>query len=515
MLISGGKTKKTALVMIINLFTTIITSVFSLLITQKILTTLGSDYNGVNSTAAQIVTILGLIEGGFTLAAQVALYKPVAQEDKNRISQLVTYAAKKMRSYGMWTLAVGVIVSAAYACFVKSGLTYGTILSVMVLAVLGAAYNLGVVSQYRILFQVTQTEYKCGYVNIASQFLLYFSICLVLRFTDDIIAVRTAYLLIEVFRGVGVTILAKKNFRDINYHACAGGIELKGTKEVFVAKITTLIYNSAPVLFISTFVGAASASVYALYLSITNIVLSLLTSVANAPTHGLGQLIAEGDDERKRGQLIGVYSEYELLMAMTNSFLCSVTFVMLTPFISLYTRGVTDISYVDEFYTIIMVLILLFQILHMPSGICINVAGKFKALRNIQIVASVFLLVTLVVGVIFGGLKGLLIAKLSTAIVLFVIEIVYNYIKVIRCSLMLFFRVMLTTCLPAVALCLIESNLINNYINVDSWGTCMLLGCAIFVANAICFVSLNFVFNRKIVTRIIHRFIRKPNKNGD
>ena len=190
MLSNGGKTRKTALIMLGNLLTTMLTSVFSLIINQKILATLGSDYNGVNSTAAQIITILTLIEGGFTLAAQVALYKPIANSNLSETNRVVSFTARKMRIYGMLTLLSGIVVSVIYAGFVKSDLTYYTILCVMLLAVVGAAFNLGVVSQYRILFQVTQTEYKYAYINVASQFLLYFAVCFVLNVDDSIIAVR-------------------------------------------------------------------------------------------------------------------------------------------------------------------------------------------------------------------------------------------------------------------------------------------------------------------------------------
>ena len=153
MISNGGKTRKTALIMLGNFLTTMLTSIFSLIINQRILAALGSDYNGVNSTASQIITILTLIEGGFTLAAQVALYKPIANGDLAETSKVISFTARKMRIYGMLTLISGIVVSVIYAGFVKSDLTYYTILWVMLLAVIGAAFNLGVVSQYRILFQ--------------------------------------------------------------------------------------------------------------------------------------------------------------------------------------------------------------------------------------------------------------------------------------------------------------------------------------------------------------------------
>lgn len=508
MLNNIGKTRKTTLIMLGNLLTTMLTSVFSLIINQKILAVLGSDYNGVNSTAAQIITILTLIEGGITLAAQVALYKPVADGNLFEINKVISFTARKMRLYGMLTLLSGIVVSVIYAGFVKSDLTYYTILWVMLLAVIGAAFNLGVVSQYRIMFQVTQTEYKYAYINIASQFLLYFVVSFVLNVIDDIIAIRIVYLLIEMLRGIATIVLAKRIFKDIDYHANVDGVQIRGTKDVFVAKITALIYNSAPVLFISTFVGTASTSVYAVYLSVTNIISSLLSGVVNAPMHGLGQLIAEGGDENKHLHLINVYNEYETLIAMANAFLCSVTFIMLSPFVSLYTRNVTDTNYVDMFFTVIMVLILLVQVMHIPSGTCINVAGKFKAVRNIQLTASVVLIISIMFGTFWGELKGLLIGKLFTAIVLAIVEIMYNYKAVIRCKLVMFVRIFMTTYIPIFILCAIEYVLIIKRVYIDSWIQWGLLGCTICIINGIYLLAINFIFNRKVIARLFKRFIK-------
>lgn len=508
MLINGARTQKTALIMISNLFTTVLTSVFALVINQKILATLGSDYNGVNSTATQVITILSLIEGGFTLATQVALYKPVANGNQFEISRLVSYSARKMRMYGGGTLLVGIVVSIPYTFLVKSDLSYYTILGVMILSVIGAAFNLGVVSQYRILFQVTQTEYKYVYINISSQLLLCLTIYLVLNVNDNILVVRLVYLLIEVARGVATVILAKKIFRDVNYHASVDGVLIKGTKEVFVAKITTLIYNSAPVLFISTFVGTESTSVYAVYLSVTNIMSSILTSIVNAPMHGLGQLISEEGDEEKHRHLIDVYNEYETLIAMANAFLCSVTFVMLSPFVYLYTLNVTDVNYVDVFFTVIMVMILVVQVLHIPSGTCINVAGKFTAVRNIQLMASIVLVISVIIGTFLGGLKGLLIGKLFTAMILAVVEVVYNYKCVVRCKLTLFIRIFLTTYLPAFVIGAVEYSWIIDHMDVNSWVKWGVIGLAASIINVLYFLIIGFVFNQKTLKRIINRFIK-------
>lgn len=509
----SSKSKKTAFIMIVNVASTIIASLCSLIVTSKILLHLGSDYNGVNSTATQIVTILGLIEGGFTLASQVALYSPVADGDIKRINAISSYTSRKMMTYGIYTFLAGIAVSAVYACFIKSELDYVTILAVMVLSVATTAFNLGIVCKYRLIFQVTQTEYKYGVVNIGINILQYVTVFIALDFTDNIILVRFIYFTAEVLKGLAVIIMARKEFRYLDFHQNCSDVKIKGTKDVFVAKITALFYNSAPVLFISTFIGTSATSVYAVYLSITNIILTVLSMVVNAPTHGIGQLIVESEESGDKTRLTSVFKELEVATTFLSCLLCSVTFVILVPFISLYTAKVSDISYVDNFYAIVMVLITLFQIMHIPSGICMNVSGSFKAIKITQIIATVVLIISMGLGVWLWGLKGLLLGKLLTSITLCALEIGYAYKHIIKIDFMAFVRVVVPNYIVTISLSTAEYYLISHFLSITSWIIWIAVAVVVTLINLGVLIVSNLITNRISLKNLMTRVYRMVSKN--
>ena len=64
-------------------------------------------------------------------------------------------------------------------------------------------------------------------------------------------------------------------------------------------KITGVIYESAPIIFlsISPAGGTKLASVYAVYNSVFIMLKSLLHGVIDAPRHGFGQILSERDRE--------------------------------------------------------------------------------------------------------------------------------------------------------------------------------------------------------------------------
>ena len=48
---------------------TLVNGIFGIVVTRLVISRFGSDFNGLNSTANQIINVLLILEGGFTLAS--------------------------------------------------------------------------------------------------------------------------------------------------------------------------------------------------------------------------------------------------------------------------------------------------------------------------------------------------------------------------------------------------------------------------------------------------------------
>ena len=66
---------------------TITNGLLTIVVTRFILARFGSDFNGLNSTANQIVNVLLILEGGFTLASNVALFYPLTHGDYKQVTE--------------------------------------------------------------------------------------------------------------------------------------------------------------------------------------------------------------------------------------------------------------------------------------------------------------------------------------------------------------------------------------------------------------------------------------------
>ncbi|NMA67752.1 MAG: hypothetical protein GX957_16225, partial [Clostridiaceae bacterium] len=193
-----------------------------------------------------------------------------------------------------------------------------------------------------------------------------------------------------------------------------------------------------PIFFVSLSIGTIYASVYAVYNSIFGLLKSVIYSFINGPRMGLGQLIAERD----RSYVRNIFMKYQFIVINVLFVLLSTAVILIIPFIKIYTRGVTDINYVNWRIALLLVGITFFEVIHIPSGNILNMAGNFRISRNIQLVSAIVLIISMIIGSTNFGFYGVLMAVLITAILLAVLEICYVHIFYFRNSLGFFLRIL-------------------------------------------------------------------------
>ena len=165
---------------------------------------------------------------------------------------------------------------------------------------------------------------------------------------------------------------------------------------------------------------------------------SLLHGLIDAPRLGFGQMVTE----RTRSEIWDVFKQYEYAAFLAVFTLLTTVCTLILPFINLYTKGIADINYLDGTIALLMVLIAFIEMIHIPSGHMINMAGEFKISRNFQTIACVFLLITMFIGGNFWGIYGMLSALLLTAILLAFMELGYIHTRFFEKKLPELFKLM-------------------------------------------------------------------------
>lgn len=503
-----NRTKNSILNAITMITNTALLSILSLISTNLILKNYGSDFNGVVATANQIVNLLLIIEGGFTTAINVALFKPFVDNDQFKINKIMSAAKKTFFKIGFIFLLIGSLIALIYPLFIKSNLTYLTIFLIFLMVIVGTAYNLIFVYKNQIMFQVSQREYIFSFFSIIINVLSSITTIILAYFNVNMLIIRLFVLIYIIVNGIILYFLYKKTFNNINTLEEPDYESIKGTKDIMVQKLTSVVYLSAPLLFISTFISTKLASVYAVYNSIYNIIKSVLFAMIAAPVNGFGQLISKG----KTKEVYKKFQLYEFIVMLVTTVLLTSVLTMILPFIKIYTTSITDINYANKTIAILLAGIVLLEVIHIPSGNIINVSGNFKISRKIQTIASIVLILFLLIGGYFFGMYGILIATLLTNLILASMEIYYAHSKIFGENVKDFLAKLLINIFIIIVL-FISFNMIP--ISISNYFEFLIIGVIIFIIICIIVLFINYCLFKnetKETIKIVKRFIERKKK---
>ena len=444
-----NRSKKSMLNAIFALLQMAVTSIFGLVLSRDIMSYYGSDYNGINSIVTQIVNVIMVLEGGFTLASNVALFKPFMEKNIQKINGILSATQKRFRTISSIAVLIGVVVAFVFPFCISTGIPYLTCVCMMLSVLIPSCFNLGYSMKYRVILLTEQKEYIISIITAAFYALGNGIAVVFIRMGYGILVVRLIIMVFLVLSYFCIGLFCRRTYGFIHFKEKPLFNEISGSKSVVVLKLTSMLYSSAPIVFISTLPdgGAMLASVYAVYRNIITLVQNCLTSITNAPRLGFGALFAEKNHKAAED----LFNLYEKITFIGMSIILGTTCLLIMPFVDLYTIGITDINYHNVILACSMLVTVFFEICHIPSGQIIQMSGSFRASKSIQTIAFVVLAVGMVLGRASIGLYGILLSVLLAAIVLCVLEIGYTGIKIFKRSWMK----LVANMLPCLIICVV------------------------------------------------------------
>lgn len=442
-----NRSKKSMLNAIFALLQMAVTSIFSLVLSRNIMSHYGSDYNGINSIVTQIVNAIMVLEGGFTLASNVALFKPFMERNIKKINGILSATQKRFQTVSSIAVLIGVAVAFVFPFCISTEVPYLTCVCMMLSVLLPSCFNLGYSMKYRVILLTEQKEYIISVITAVFYALGNGIAVVFIRMGYNILAARLIIMIFLYLSYFCIGLFCRRTYGFVQFKEKPLFNEIRGSKNVMVLKLTSMLYSSVPIVLISTLPdgGALLASVYAVYRNVIIFVQNCLTSITNAPRLGFGSLLAEGNHKEAED----LFNLYEKITFIGMSIILGTTCLLIMSFVDLYTMGITDINYHNVMLACIMLVTVFFEVCHIPSGQIIQMSGSFEASKHIQTIAFIVLAVGMVLGRASIGFYGILLSVLLAAIILCVLEIGYTGTKIFKRSWLSFIGNML----PCLVIC--------------------------------------------------------------
>ncbi len=471
---------------------TLVNGLLGIVVTRLVISHFGSDFNGLNSTANQIINVLLILEGGFTLASNVALFGPISSEDYQTSNGILRATRSKFKKIGIIFLAVGALIAIAYSFAAKTELSREFVFTVIFMAVVPQAVNLYFATTYRVLLQTQQREYIISEFTALTVGLGHLVNIIMIICNGQMWMVRFVTMCFALVNSLLITVYTRKKNKFLDFSVEPKLALIKGTNDVLAQKITGVVYTSWPIVFlsISPSGGTMLASVYAVYNNVFVMLKALLHGVIDAPRLGFGQMLTE----RKKEDVWPAFKEYEFVAVFFTFITMATAYGLILPFVRIYTRGVTDINYYDVLIAVLMVLIGTIEMLHIPSGHIINMSGNFKISKNFQIIACVLLIISMFAFGSFCGVYGMLVSLLLVALLLALLEIGYVHTKFFLGKLKEFVVLSLPFIIVGVLCAWGEMRLAKR---INSISRFILLGFIYLIVNGCIALLIGFIFNRK------------------
>ena len=365
---------------LINIFSSVIlqvvTIIYSFIVPKLIISSFGSNVNGLIEAITQFLAYITLLESGFGPVVKSVLFKPIANKDKGTIEAILKTSERFFKKIAYIFLAYILILCIILPIVVSAEFNTIYTLSLVVIIAIStfAEYYFGMT--YKLYLQAEQKTYVISAIQICTLILNTIIIIALVHFGTSIQIVKLISALIFVLRPIIQNVYVKKKY-NINLKNDKENYKIEQKWDGLAQHIAYVVHKNTDIVILSLFGNMAEVSVYSVYLLVINGVKSVVLSFIGGVDAAFGDMLAKGEHEN----LNRAYKKYEAYYLTIATIVFSTTLFLIVPFVSIYTKGITDANYIRPAFAYIIVIAEFIWAIRQPYNDLVKVAGHFKQTR--------------------------------------------------------------------------------------------------------------------------------------
>ncbi len=411
-----SRVRKTFLNARVNLIFYFLTLALSFFSRKIFLDSLGADFIGLTGSLTSLLGFLNLAELGIGAAIGYVLYKPLFEQDRNKISEIVSVLGYLYKCVGIIILCLGIVLS-VFLPFIYDdtnfghGIIYFAYYSFLLSSLIGYFIN------YR---QTLLSADQRNYVVTA-----YFQTASIIKtLLQMLLAYYTGnyylWVLIELVFGVVHAIILNwkinkvypwlktdiKNGRELRKKYPE---VLKYTKQLFIHKIGEVTQSQVTTFLVYTFGSLQAVAYYGNYTIVTSKLSSLISNFLGSTTASVGNLISEGDKTKS----LDIYWELTALNFYIAGVCAIALYYLLPPFIALWLGTEYIMS---ERVLILLIISFCLSLIRTSTSQFKYGFGLFADIWS-PVAESLILILVATIGGKLWGLEGVLLGGIVSVVV--------------------------------------------------------------------------------------------------
>ena len=493
-----GRGKKALYNSLATALSQIVTMVCGFILPKLIISTFGSSYNGITASVSQFLSVIALLRSGIGGATRASLYKSLALNDTKQISATVRATEIFMRKVALVFLGIVIVFSLLYPLLVQDEFEWQFSASLVLILSLSTfiQYFFGIT--YQILFQADQRQYIASLLNIVTTILNTFIAVILINNGVGIHGVKLGSAFAYSISPIVLNFLAKRKYR-INKREKPDFSSINQRWDAFYHQLAWFIHNNTDIALLTLFTNTKEISVYTVYYLVANGLKSVMNTLVVGVESAFGNIIAKKEEDVLKTNVI----HYETMLHVFSSIIFGAAIVLITPFVQVYTKGVTDVCYTRYIFGYLAIIGEMLYVLRSPYEALVNASGHFKQTKQFAFTeAGINLLISIVlvrkygmVGVVVGTVIAIIYKNVSYG--------TYISKNILNRSMSAFYKRFIVTGITIITIWVVARKITRP--EMTSYANWVLYAIRITLLSIACTLIYNFMLYKKDFIRMVEK----------
>ena len=369
-----NRSKKSIYNMIFGIGNQLIVLIMGLIVPKLFIVSYGSEVNGLQSSISYVYTYIALLEAGIGTATVQALLGALGRNSREEANSVLAATNLQYKRVAYMYGAAVLVLSVVFPFTVSTSVDPITVGLMVLMSGVGSFVSFLTYGKFVLLLQADGRSFVVSIITLVDYILKNAIKIVLIMLGVPFIWVYTISALVAVVNFTFYHFYKKKHFPWVNYKVKPNKAAISQSKNVLVHQISSILCNSTDVLVLTYIVrDLRLVSVYNVYLMVFDAIKSLIINAFSSVSFILGQTYNTDIKKYRR-----MHKIYEVADFTVSFMLYTTACIMMTPFLSVYTRGITDISYIDRYLPVLFAVIKLMHSVREPASQLINFAQHFK-----------------------------------------------------------------------------------------------------------------------------------------
>ena len=417
-----NKTKKTALNLVTDVVPLLIVSLLGIFKVKLFIQYLGNETMGLYNLFSNIMVYVSLVDGGISSAILYSLYKPNAEGDDNKLSELLTGSRIVFSKIGMIVFGIAFVVSFFVIFFIKNCVfDYWYIVLTFLLFSLSnvIAYFY---TPYRELLNVKEKKWIYNLTGQGAQIILSTLEIVMLLTGWKFGYILLMHSVVRLISHIIEQIICRKLYPHISFRNPNKDFSFKKyLNSLIFHKINGLIGSNIDTVIISSMLGLGYVAIYSTY----NYIITMLKKFISRLSGSMVAIVGNGLVHNKE-RMYDIYREFNGMLFFVAISVCVPLILAINRFIDIFYEGRIETSMI---VAIAFSLILFMYAIKLNTTLYVTASGLYKETKHCAITDTIINLILSLTLVHFVGISGVLFA---TAFSTFVSEYIMKTIVVYK-----------------------------------------------------------------------------------